>query len=74
VTHLELEQYVRSLEARVKALEIKPAQVVEKVVEVQKDSGRKMCPHCGEKPNHFFHVKTCAKNKKKKHGETEAPS
>jgi hypothetical protein len=26
-------------------------------------TGRSMCPHCGVKPNHFFHVRTCEKKK-----------
>jgi hypothetical protein len=82
LTHLELEQYVRSLAARVAELEkktacldhpfFKPKEKAESPVEPPKDS-RKMCPHCGVKPNHFFHVKTCA-NKKKNNGEKETPS
>jgi ribosomal protein S27AE len=27
---------------------------------------QKLCPHCGEQPAYFFHVKSCAKNKKNK--------
>ena len=27
---------------------------------------RKMCPKCGVKPNHFFHVKWCGKQKEEK--------
>jgi hypothetical protein len=23
---------------------------------------RRLCPHCGIQPNHFFHVRSCAKN------------
>lgn len=31
---------------------------------------RKMCPKCGVKPNHFFHVKSCqGQQEKEKHGE-----
>ena len=31
------------------------------------EAQRKLCPHCGEKPAYFFHVKNCqAKNKKNK--------
>jgi hypothetical protein len=81
VTHIELEQFVKSLAARVAELE-KPKPVHVSNVTLNPDfaalqsapkDSRKMCPHCGVKPNHFFHVKTCA-NKKKNNGEKETPS
>jgi hypothetical protein len=72
MTHLELEQYVKSLAARIAELEKKPEPLKAGVPQVVES--RRMCPHCGEKPNHFFHVKNCAKNKKKNNGEKETPS
>jgi hypothetical protein len=80
MTHIELEQYVKSLAARVAELEARPiARLPEAgdkfpVNEAPKESGRQMCPHCGVKPNHFFHVRTCNANKKKNNGEKETPS
>jgi hypothetical protein len=29
----------------------------------------KLCPHCGEKPAYFFHVRSCAKKEKLKDGD-----
>jgi uncharacterized coiled-coil protein SlyX len=91
MTHIELENYVRTLEARVteqdKLLAVmrqvvdsmtiasKPldaAKLAENVKQIE--SGRGMCPHCGVKPNHFFHVKTCAAKNKKNNGQKETPS
>jgi sarcosine oxidase delta subunit len=28
-----------------------------------------LCPHCGEKPGYFFHVRSCAKKKNKNDGD-----
>jgi hypothetical protein len=78
MTHIELENYVRTLEARfearIKELEKPKPVAVEVVVPGQVKAARQMCPHCGVKPNHFFHVRTCNANKKKNNGEKETPS
>jgi hypothetical protein len=39
------------------------AKVEGNVTQIQ-ESTRKMCPHCGVKPNHFFHVKNCQEKNK----------
>lgn len=49
-----------------KLAEPKPDPVIPVVIEVpvQLDKpARPMCPHCGVKPNYFFHVQNCEKNK-----------
>jgi uncharacterized metal-binding protein YceD (DUF177 family) len=84
VTNTELKVALRTLEARVneQALTISALrQVVDsltlpKPVAVEaKESGRKMCPKCGVKPNHFFHVKTCnGKQEEKINAEKVSPS
>jgi hypothetical protein len=80
MTHIELENYVRTLEARVSELEKQKAQYASALLDALRkpvepvQEGRKMCPHCGVKPNHFFHVRTCNANKKKNNGEKETPS
>jgi hypothetical protein len=64
---LEVKHRLRELEARIKALEerqIHPQAV--RVVEEPQESKEskepkvKLCPHCGEKPGYFFHVRSCA--------------
>jgi hypothetical protein len=40
---------------------IDPVKVAENVKKIGK-----LCPHCGEKPARFFHVKNCPANKKNK--------
>jgi hypothetical protein len=88
VTNIELKVALKSLEARVAELEKRPLpvaqvaapspvarQALQKLASEQpKESSRKMCQHCNEKPNHFFHVQMCAKNKKKINGEKDSPS
>jgi hypothetical protein len=61
MTHLELEVAFRSLEARVKLLEeqVEVLKAKPAVLPVEVKEGRSMCPKCGVKPNHYFHVKTC---------------
>jgi hypothetical protein len=63
---IELARRIKALEARVAALESRPKDAVmftEKLLRMEKDfaeaTGRAMCPKCGVKPNHFFHVKNC---------------
>lgn len=34
--------------------------------EDEKKTNKKLCPHCGEQPAYFFHVRKCAKNKNNK--------
>ena len=74
-----LEQRVRNLEAAVHRLEQQPKTVVlpppaqiEVTLPVVEASnaeaketvaGRAMCPKCGVKPNHYFHVKWCGGEK-----------
>jgi hypothetical protein len=69
-TALELKQRLLALEAevvahrnRLGALEAREHQAVTvaptQEAEVEVTKARKMCPKCGEKPNYFFHVKTC---------------
>lgn len=65
LTALRLE--LIALRNRVNALEAKP--VVAKTVS---ETNRKMCPHCGVKPNHFFHVKTCREKNKNNGANKEA--
>jgi transposase len=56
---IEIARRVKALEAKVAELEKKAAeQIVTIAPEVEK-SPRSMCPKCGVKPNHFFHVKNC---------------
>jgi hypothetical protein len=48
------------MDARIKKLEQQTLRPDAPPVEIaEKKSERKMCPKCGVKPNHFFHVKTC---------------
>lgn len=61
-----LVQMVNELFARVAALEAKVKEQREPVVtitpvgvEMLEKPSRQMCPKCGIKPNHFFHVKYC---------------
>lgn len=75
----EVKYALRDLEARIKALEDRPitaAVPTQITVSPVSDSpttaasNRKMCPKCGVKPNHFFHVKTCkGQQKEQKNGE-----
>jgi hypothetical protein len=87
VTNIELKVALRSLEARVAELEKRPVVEAERKVaqvaalaefmkaELKPESGRKMCPKCGVKPNHFFHVKTCnGKKEEKINAEKVSPS
>ena len=80
--NIEVNHRFRELEARIKALEDKiNAAPQEKAVASATSSvsgappavvapNRKMCPKCGVKPNHFFHVKTCkGQQKEKENGE-----
>ena len=62
MTPLELTNAVKTLttrlaeaEARISVLESQPA---------EKQETRKLCPHCNEKPAHYFHVKNCPKKNK----------
>lgn len=72
-TTLELKIRLRALEARVRVLEerqVHPEAV--KLEPIVEKSERKMCPHCGVKPNHFFHVKNCPEKNKNNGANEEA--
>jgi DNA-directed RNA polymerase subunit M/transcription elongation factor TFIIS len=64
---LEVKHRLREIEARIKALEEKPAPVISKEIldelaklEAQPEKPKKnMCPKCGVKPAYFFHVRSC---------------
>jgi hypothetical protein len=58
---VEMWRRIKALEDRVAELEKKPAveEPKQEAPAVKPESGRKMCPKCGVKPNHFFHVRTC---------------
>jgi hypothetical protein len=65
-------QMVLDLQRRVKTLEAKLAEKKAfnaPVVQQEEKQKRAMCPHCGVKPNHFFHVKNCPE-KNKNNGDT----
>ena len=56
---LEIARRVKALEARVAELEKKlAAPPLATAVEIALPA-RSLCPKCGVKPNHFFHVKNC---------------
>jgi hypothetical protein len=65
---IALRDRVGVLEAARQVVGCKPLDVPK----VEKKSERKMCPHCGEKPNHFFHVKNCQKKNKINGADKEA--
>jgi hypothetical protein len=83
MTPLELTQALRVLQAEVKALrdrvgklESKPAHPsasIQVADVLQVPPARNMCPHCGVKPNYFFHVKYCQKRTKINGAETNRP-
>ena len=70
---ISLLQWVQQLEARTKVLEAKVAEFEKKpvllpsvhqpqlpqVAPTTEKPSRAMCPKCGVKPNHYFHVKWC---------------
>lgn len=60
----DLHGRVSALEAKAKAAPITQVIQAEYIVPEQPKSERKMCPKCGVKPNHFFHVKTCSGTQK----------
>lgn len=75
MTPLELTQALRVLQAEVTALRDRVGKLESKPVVVSVPSPlpanpesatatRNMCPHCGVKPNYFFHVKYCQKRTK----------
>jgi hypothetical protein len=77
---LEVKHRLREIEARIKALEDRqkpeaymPAPVAAPV-ETRIEVSRNLCPHCGVKPNHFFHVRSCLKNKNKNDDRNRDPS
>lgn len=55
----ELAARVDVLEAEVKVLRKVPTGAETRLVESPIKEGRAMCPKCGKKPNHYFHVKHC---------------
>jgi hypothetical protein len=72
---LEVKHRLQAIEARLKALEDRPQGIISKETleelakleslnrpETKPEVNRALCPHCKEKPNHFFHVRSCAKN------------
>ena len=64
------EETIRSLQSRVDSLSL--ANVAPKLVERTKElegQPKRLCPHCGEKPGYFFHVRSCAKKKNKNDGD-----
>lgn len=75
---------IKALEARVAELEKKSHQMdgssrdlallQEKIRDdLASKPNRAMCPKCGEKPNHFFHVKNCTGQKKKNNDADDRP-
>ena len=65
-----LEESNKSLQSRVDSLSL--ANVAPKLVERTKElegQPQRLCPHCGEKPGYFFHVRSCAKKKNKNDGD-----
>jgi rRNA-processing protein FCF1 len=60
----EVKHRLRELEARIKALEEKPAPVISKEIldelaKLEEKPKKNMCHKCGVKPAYFFHVKHC---------------
>jgi uncharacterized coiled-coil protein SlyX len=60
----ELEERIRvqgekisSLQSQVDSLVVSNSTVLE---ETTKQPKVRLCPHCGEKPGYFFHVRSCA--------------
>ena len=56
---LEIARRVKALEAKVAELEKKLATPVVEIKPEVTNASRALCPKCGVKPNHFFHVKNC---------------
>jgi hypothetical protein len=63
---LEVKHRLRELEARIKALEDKPAytpviskEILDELAKLEEKPKKNMCPKCGVKPAYFFHVKHC---------------
>jgi hypothetical protein len=84
---LEVKHRLQAIEARLKALEDRPQSIVtqETLVELAKLEAlnrqeqtkpevRALCPHCKEKPNHFFHVRSCLKKNKNNDDRNRDPS
>ena len=42
--------------------------------ETKPEVNRALCPHCKEKPNHFFHVRSCLKKNKNNDDRNRDPS
>lgn len=74
---LELLRMVKELKKRCDDLEAWKAEMTlqAKVSEPEEPKpGRKMCPKCGVKPDHFFHVKNCTgKQEEQKDAGTDRP-
>lgn len=74
----DLRNRVGALEAKLTPPKTEPVAIVPVIEYVSfaepevKKTDRKMCPHCGVKPNHFFHVKTCQKKNKNNGANEEA--
>lgn len=60
---IQLTQRVSVLEVEVKALRESLADLIAGLAEPDTKPNaqgpRKMCPHCGIKPNYFLHVRSC---------------
>jgi cell division protein FtsL len=60
----ELEERIRAQGEKISSLQSQvDSLVVSKiapVLEAAKEPKVKLCPHCGEKPGYFFHVRSCA--------------
>ena len=76
----ELEARIKALEDKLNAApQVSSTEMVQKTVSEPVDlhssvpaaaaPTRKMCPKCGVKPNHFFHVRKCGQQEKEKNGE-----
>ena len=70
-TTLELKQRIRAMDDRLIRLEQQVegmilSNLAPKLAETTKRlEARKLCPHCGEVPAYFFHVRSCGKKQEK---------
>jgi uncharacterized coiled-coil protein SlyX len=73
----ELEERIRaqgekisSLQSQVDSMVVSNSTVLEETTkELEAQPKVRLCPHCGEKPGYFFHVRSCAKKKNKNDGD-----
>jgi hypothetical protein len=65
---IELARRIKALEARVSEMQAEIAKfhgITDLMRGTVATPSRALCPKCGVKPNHFFHVKNCAGQKEK---------